>query len=75
VPVTGIASFFAFTFEIISLAIPETGRGGLKDCEILWIPHCQDSRLTDGGKVLSPTHRPRSNLQEHYFSASGTQFC
>jgi hypothetical protein len=30
-----------------------TGRGGLKACEMLRIPHCLDSRLTDGGKVGS----------------------
>jgi hypothetical protein len=27
---------------------------------MLRIPHCLDSRLTDGGEVLSPEHRPRS---------------
>jgi hypothetical protein len=25
---------------------------------MLRIPHCLDSRLTDGGKVVRPTHRP-----------------
>jgi hypothetical protein len=25
---------------------------------MLTIPHCLHSRLTDGGKVVSPTHRP-----------------
>jgi hypothetical protein len=24
----------------------------------MWIPHCLDNRLIDGGKVVSPTHRP-----------------
>jgi hypothetical protein len=33
------------------------------------------SLLTDGGKVVSHTHRPRSAPQKHYFSASGTHFC
>jgi hypothetical protein len=42
---------------------------------MLRIPHGLDSRLTDGGEVVSPTHRPRSTLQKHYFSASGTHFC
>jgi hypothetical protein len=37
-------------------AITVTGRGGLYGCEMLRIPHCQDNRLTDGGKVVSPTH-------------------
>jgi hypothetical protein len=40
--------------------IPVTGRGGLYRCGMLMIPHCLDSRLTDGGKVVSSTHRPRS---------------
>jgi hypothetical protein len=53
-------------------AIPVTGRGGLKGCEMLRIPHCLDSRLTYGVKVVSPTHKPRSTLQKFYFSASGT---
>jgi hypothetical protein len=35
--------------------------------------HCLDNRLTDGGKFVSPTQRPRSTLQKH-FSASGIQF-
>jgi hypothetical protein len=35
-----------------------------------------DSRLTDGGKVVSPTHRPpRSTPQKTYFFSSGTHFC
>jgi hypothetical protein len=29
---------------------------------------------TDGGKVVRPTHQPRSTPQKHYFSASGTHF-
>jgi hypothetical protein len=55
--------------------IPETGRGGPKGCEMFWIPHCLDNRLTDGGKVVSPTHRTRSTPEKHYFSVSGTHFC
>jgi hypothetical protein len=43
-------------------------------CEILIIPHCLDSRLTDGGKAVSPTHRSRYTPQKH-FSASCTHFC
>jgi hypothetical protein len=41
---------------------------------MLKIPHCQDSRLTDGGKVVSPKHPPHSTPQKH-FSVSGTRFC
>jgi hypothetical protein len=36
---------------------------------MLRIAHCLDNRLTDGGKVVSLTHQPRSTLQKHYFSA------
>jgi hypothetical protein len=53
-PVTGIKSE--------SKAIPVTGRGGL-----LRIPHCLGSRLTDGGKVVSPTHRPLLYFSETLF--------
>jgi hypothetical protein len=42
---------------------------------MLRIPHCLDNWHTDGGKVVSPTHRPRSTPQKHYFSASGAHFC
>jgi hypothetical protein len=42
---------------------------------MLRIPHCLDSRLTDGGQFVSPTHRSRSTPQKHNFSASGTRFC
>jgi hypothetical protein len=42
---------------------------------MLRIPHCLDNRLTDGGKVVSPMHRPCSTSQKHYFSGSGTRFC
>jgi hypothetical protein len=41
---------------------------------MLRIPHCLDSRLTNGGEVISPTHRPRCTTQKHYFSVSGTHF-
>jgi hypothetical protein len=27
-------------------------------------------RQSDGGKIVSPTHRPRSHPQKHYFSVS-----
>jgi hypothetical protein len=45
------------------------------DCEMLRISHCLDSRLTDGGEVVSPMHRLHNTPQKHYFSASGTDFC
>jgi hypothetical protein len=39
------------------------------------MPNYFDDRLTDGGKVESPTHRPHFTPQKHYLSASGTHFC
>jgi hypothetical protein len=59
-----------------SIAIPVTGLGGLKGCEMLSIPRCLDNWLTDGGKVVSPTHPPHFTPQIHYyfFNVSGTHF-
>jgi hypothetical protein len=34
---------------------------------MLRIPHCVDNRFTDGGKVVSPTHRPHFTPQKHYY--------
>jgi hypothetical protein len=35
-----------------------------------------DTRLTDGGKGVSPTHPPHFTPQKHYyFKVSGTHFC
>jgi hypothetical protein len=56
-------------------AIPVTRCGGLQGYEILRIPYCLHSRLTDGGKVVSFTQRPRSTPQKYYLYASGTHFC
>jgi hypothetical protein len=74
----GNSRFLFFTkcynVKVKNKAIPVTGRGGLQGCEMLRIPHCLDSRLTDGGKVVISTHRPRFTLQKHYFPASGTNF-
>jgi hypothetical protein len=33
-----------------------------------------DNQFTHGGKIIGPTHRPRSTFQKYYFSASGTHF-
>jgi hypothetical protein len=38
------------------------GRIYPKDCGMLRIPHVLDSRLADGGEVVSLTNRPRSIL-------------
>jgi hypothetical protein len=41
---------------------------------MLKIPHCLDNRLTDGGKVVSPTHQPHFTPQKHdYFYVSGRE--
>jgi hypothetical protein len=53
--------------QYVSEAIPVTGRGGLQGCQMLRIPHCLDNRLIDGGKVVSPTHRPHFTPQKHFF--------
>jgi hypothetical protein len=42
---------------------------------MLRIPHCLDTRLTEGDKVVSLKPRPRSTSQKHNFSASSTHFC
>jgi hypothetical protein len=42
---------------------------------MLRIPHCLDSRLTDGCKVVSLTHRPSSTPHKPYVSATGSNFC
>jgi hypothetical protein len=56
---------------IESKTILVTGRGGLQGCVMLRIAHCLDSRLTDGGKVVSLMHRPRFTPER----SSGTHFC
>jgi hypothetical protein len=38
-------------------------------------PTLSGHRLTEGGKAISPTHRPRSTPQKHYFAVCGTHFC
>jgi hypothetical protein len=43
---------------------------------MLRIPHCLDNPLTDGGKVVGPTHQPHFTPQKHYyFYVSGTHVC
>jgi hypothetical protein len=37
--------------------------------------YCLENPVTDGGEVVSPTHRPRSTPQKYYFSASCAYFC
>jgi hypothetical protein len=43
---------------------------------MLKIPHCLDNGITDGGKVVRPTHPLHSTSQKHYcLYVSGTHFC
>jgi hypothetical protein len=60
----------------VSKAVPVTGLGGLYGCDMLRIPHCLDNRLTDGDKVVGPTHPPHFTPQKHfYFYVCGSHFC
>jgi hypothetical protein len=43
---------------------PSTGLGGPYGCERLRLPHFLHNRLTDGGKVVSPTRLPLFTPQE-----------
>jgi hypothetical protein len=45
-------------------AIPVTDCGGPQGCETSRLPHFLDSRLTDGGEVVSLTRRPPFTPQE-----------
>jgi hypothetical protein len=68
---TGAGAARASIGLFTSKAKPSTSQA----VEMLRIPHCLDNRPTDDGEVVSPTHRPRSTPEKHYFSASGTNFC
>jgi hypothetical protein len=50
-------------------------RVGQVQLEMLRIPKYLGNRLTDGEKVLCPTHGPHCTPQKHRFSASSTHFC
>jgi hypothetical protein len=41
---------------------------------MLRTPHCIDSRLTDGGKVVSHLHRPGTTPQKHYLYGSAKYY-
>jgi hypothetical protein len=55
----------------MKLAIPVAGRGGLQGCEMLRILNFIDNRLTDSGKDVNLTHRPRSTPQKHFSAPQG----
>jgi hypothetical protein len=44
--------------DIKSKAIPVTGHEGPEGCEMSRLPLFLDTRLTDGGEVVSPKLRP-----------------
>jgi hypothetical protein len=52
-------------------AIPVKGCEGLYGCEMSRLPHSLDSRLTDGGKVVSLARRPSFTPGK----IPGTHFC
>jgi hypothetical protein len=58
-------------FSLLKKAIPVPGRGGPWGCETSRLPHFLDNRLTDGGEVVSPTHRPPFTPRK----IPGTRFC
>jgi hypothetical protein len=43
---------------------------GTQGCMLLTIPHCLDSRLADGGEVVSLTRRPPLYSSETVFRYS-----
>jgi hypothetical protein len=49
-----------------SKAISVTGRGGPWCCETSRLQHLLDSRLTDGGEIVSLTRRPPFTPQEDF---------
>jgi hypothetical protein len=53
--------------------ITVTGRGGPYGCDTSRLPHFLDSRLTDGGKVVSLTRRPAAVYPLR--KIPGTHFC
>jgi hypothetical protein len=62
-------------FKLKCKTIPVTGRRDLWGCEILKTSHCIESRLTNGGKIISLTCRPPIYSQKYCVCASGTHFC
>jgi hypothetical protein len=49
-------------------AIPATCHGGPSGCETLRFPHFLDCQLTDGSKVVSPTHwQPPRKIPDNHF--------
>jgi hypothetical protein len=51
-------------------AISITGHGDLRGCEVLRIPHCLHSRLTNGGKVAILTGWPSIYYPETFLFLS-----
>jgi hypothetical protein len=51
------------TLQIRNVSV--TGRGGLKGCQMLRIPHCLDNQFIDGGKVISRTQSAAALLHRN----------
>jgi hypothetical protein len=67
---------YEYDLHIKSKAIPVTGHGGLKVCEIFRIPYRLYHRIADGGEDVSLTRRPPLHSQQTMsIYASGTHFC
>jgi hypothetical protein len=56
---------------ICTVKVSVTGREGPEGCETSRLPHFLDSRLTDGGEVVSLTRRPPFTARK----IPGTHFC
>jgi hypothetical protein len=56
--ITSLSHFWGEYMYKRGKAIPVTGRGGPQGCETSMLPHFLDSRLTDGGEIVSLTRWP-----------------
>jgi hypothetical protein len=70
-----VGLFMVFGVSSVVVWCVSAAGGVLYGCDMLRIPNCLDSRLTDGGETVSPTHWPHSTPQKHFFFSSGTHFC
>jgi hypothetical protein len=61
----GFWIFVYLCYKSKSKAIPVTGRGGLRGCEMLRIPHCLDNRLTVNCEILATCSSTYSQFVPH----------
>jgi hypothetical protein len=62
-------------FPTAEIPAQYNNKNDYEDCEMSKILQVLDNRLTDGGKVVSLTHRLRSTSQKYYFSGYVTHLC